>query len=144
MRDCGKPAVCHNGMFDVAYVLAAFASGPAGLPATWTEYRRLVATWFPGGLYDTKLLAKKLPATVLPGGTMLGDVYSCLTEEGTASPPNPLACHSQVCAVRLVLACSMTIAKGGDSGPCVALHLICQVANQGLQRKQCLRQRRLR
>jgi hypothetical protein len=46
LRDSGKPAVGHNVRFDVAYVLAAFVQNP--LPKTWSGFKQLVGTWFPG------------------------------------------------------------------------------------------------
>jgi hypothetical protein len=59
IRDSCKPAVGHNVRFDLAFSLAAFVQSP--LPKTWSGYRKLVATWFPGGVYDTKYLAHCLP-----------------------------------------------------------------------------------
>lgn len=47
MRASGKPAVGHNPLFDICYSLAAFAV--ERLPAGWEEFKRLAATWFPGG-----------------------------------------------------------------------------------------------
>jgi hypothetical protein len=61
LRDSGKPAVGHNIRFDLAYSLAAFVQTP--LPKTWAGYKKLVAQWLPGGVYDTKYLAHCLPAS---------------------------------------------------------------------------------
>jgi hypothetical protein len=60
------------------YLLGAMGHG-LPLPSSWTDFRQLVSQWFPGGVYDTKLLSRELPAAVLPLGTGLGDVYSALT-----------------------------------------------------------------
>ncbi len=40
IRACGRPAVGHNCMFDVSYVLAACVE--PRLPATWPQYKKLV------------------------------------------------------------------------------------------------------
>jgi hypothetical protein len=47
LRAARKPVVAHNSRFDVAFSLAAFVATP--LPRTWGAYKRLVASWFPGG-----------------------------------------------------------------------------------------------
>jgi poly(A)-specific ribonuclease len=57
LRDSQKPAVGHNLGFDLAYSLHSFVKP---LPASWLEYKQLIAMWFPGGVYDTKYLASKL------------------------------------------------------------------------------------
>lgn len=59
MRRSGKPAVGHNCMFDVAYGLYSFAD--AYLPSMWRDYKKMVNAWHPGGVYDTKYIAKRLP-----------------------------------------------------------------------------------
>ncbi len=58
MRQSGKPAVGHNPAMDLAYSLHAFAGQ---LPAGWPEFKDFAASWFPGGVYDTKRLAAQLP-----------------------------------------------------------------------------------
>lgn len=73
LRECGKPAVGHNVRYDLAFCLAAFVQRP--LPKTWREFKRLVGAWFPGGVYDTKHLARVLAA----GGT----------EDDEAGPAGP-------------------------------------------------------
>jgi hypothetical protein len=47
LRESKKPAVGHNVRFDVAYVLAGFVQNP--LPKTWSGFKQLVGSWFPGG-----------------------------------------------------------------------------------------------
>eukprot|EP00878_Enallax_costatus_P043500 GHUV01051504.1.p1 GENE.GHUV01051504.1~~GHUV01051504.1.p1 ORF type:complete len:320 (+),score=110.06 GHUV01051504.1:1070-2029(+) len=59
MRRSGKPAVGHNCMFDIAYGLYSFAD--AYLPSTWRDYKKMVNAWHPGGVFDTKYIAKRLP-----------------------------------------------------------------------------------
>ena len=77
MRECGKPAIGHNFSFDVAYSVHSFVSP---LPPTWEEYRELVQWQFPGGIFDTKLIAKKLfENSSEPIDTALGSLYSMLT-----------------------------------------------------------------
>ncbi|KAG1655504.1 hypothetical protein FOA52_008523 [Chlamydomonas sp. UWO 241] len=79
MRKSNKPAVGHNCMMDFSYVLAACVEPK--LPPTWPEYKAMVANWFPGGIYDTKYLSKRLPE-VFEGATALGDVYKAVTQDG--------------------------------------------------------------
>lgn len=57
MRDCNKPAVGHNLSFDLTFSLAAFAQQ---LPQGWVAFKQLVQHWFPGGVWDTKHLAREL------------------------------------------------------------------------------------
>ncbi|KAK9866018.1 hypothetical protein WJX84_007566 [Apatococcus fuscideae] len=76
MRDSGKPGVGHNCIFDVAYVLESFAQP---LPESWTAFKLLVQKWFPGGLYDTKHLARELLG-IFEGRNHLGDLFGQLTE----------------------------------------------------------------
>lgn len=45
MRDSGKPAVVHNGMFDLHYSLQSFAGY---LPRRWGEFKAMAMDWFPG------------------------------------------------------------------------------------------------
>ena len=78
MRASGKPAVGHNCNFDVAYLLAIVEKS---LPRQWEDYKLLVKDWFPGGIYDTKHIARQVPE-VFKGWTGLGDCFKYLTEEG--------------------------------------------------------------
>lgn len=106
MRISGKPAVGHNYSFDVAYSLHSFVSP---LPSSWEEYRKLVQWQFPGGIFDTKLIAKKLfencPEQI---DTSLGSLYNLLTvgdflseesrlitEAANVSPRQDLVLHAQ-------------------------------------------------
>ncbi|KAF8069569.1 psi1 [Scenedesmus sp. PABB004] len=89
MRRSGKPAVVHNGLFDVAYSLYSFAD--AYLPATWRDYKAMIRAWFPGGIYDTKYLAKQLPEVFAdPRDTALADVYAALVERRGGPGAAPL------------------------------------------------------
>jgi poly(A)-specific ribonuclease len=54
IRAAGKPAVGHNCLFDLVYVLTQFVDHNE----TWPEFQAAMGKWFPGGLYDTKHLAK--------------------------------------------------------------------------------------
>jgi poly(A)-specific ribonuclease len=58
MRESGKPAVGHNCNFDVAYLMAIVEKK---LPQKWEDYKALVQHWFPGGVYDTKHIARGIP-----------------------------------------------------------------------------------
>lgn len=77
LRKCGKPAIGHNLSFDVAYSIHSFVSP---LPPSWEEFRQLVQWQFPGGIFDTKLIAKTLFSnSVEPIETGLGSLYTLLT-----------------------------------------------------------------
>jgi poly(A)-specific ribonuclease len=43
VAQCGKPAVGHNPLFDVSYVLAQFVDQQ--LPLSWQDFRALAARW---------------------------------------------------------------------------------------------------
>ena len=60
MRRSSKPVVGHNLAFDLAYTLQSFVSP---LPSTWEEYQHRVRRWFPGGVYDTKHIARQMEHT---------------------------------------------------------------------------------
>ena len=47
MRECGRPAVGHNALLDLAYTLESFA---APLPDSWSSFKRLAQHWFPGAV----------------------------------------------------------------------------------------------
>lgn len=77
MRNCGKPAIGHNLAFDVAFSIHSFVTP---LPPSWEEFRQLVQWQFPGGIFDTKLVATKLFADSLePIETSLETLYTLLT-----------------------------------------------------------------
>lgn len=79
LRESKKPAVGHNLSFDVAYSLHCFVSP---LPPSWEEYRRLVQWQFPGGLFDTKHIAKTLfEESPEPIETSLDILFKLLTVE---------------------------------------------------------------
>lgn len=106
MRISGKPAVGHNYSFDVAYSLHSFVSP---LPSSWEEYRKLVQWQFPGGIFDTKLIAKKLFENCQTQiDTSLGMLYNLLTvgdflsdesrqvaEAASVSPRQDLVLHAR-------------------------------------------------
>lgn len=79
MRDCGRPAVGHNCMFDLAYAVAQFGEGR--LPATWEAFKDRASSWFRGGVYDTKHVCRQLPA-LLGDETSLGTMYKALVPQG--------------------------------------------------------------
>jgi poly(A)-specific ribonuclease len=56
--------VGHNCLFDVSYGLYGFAD--AYLPTTWRDFKKMVRSWHPGGIWDTKYLARQLPEVGLP------------------------------------------------------------------------------
>ncbi|GFR48725.1 hypothetical protein Agub_g10682 [Astrephomene gubernaculifera] len=91
MRDCGRPAVGHNCMFDVAYGVAQFGEGR--LPATWQGFKSATASWFRGGLYDTKHICRQLPE-LLGSDTMLGTMFRALVPQ----PPEAIPAASSVSA----------------------------------------------
>lgn len=76
MRDSGKPAVAHNLRFDLAFSLQQFAEP---LPKTWEQFKRLVPKWFPGGVFDTKHVARQLPGLMLTD-TTLGGLHDSLVQ----------------------------------------------------------------
>ena len=75
---CGKPVVGHNMRLDLAYTWHQFI-GP--LPWTWEEYREEVVRAFPGGIFDTKHIARSMPR-VFEEGTSLGTVYKRMKGRG--------------------------------------------------------------
>ncbi|KAF5829284.1 ribonuclease H-like domain-containing protein [Dunaliella salina] len=81
MRDCRRPAVGHNCLFDIMFMMAAFVD--PRLPRHWDDAKKLVAAWFPGGIYDTKHLASLLPDEMLLHETSLGQLFSNLTRKDT-------------------------------------------------------------
>jgi len=80
IRDSCKPAVGHNIRFDLAFAMAAFVQNP--LPKSWSGFKQLVGVWFPGGVYDTKYLARCLSCsngtTPLLPNTGLGSLFELL------------------------------------------------------------------
>lgn len=58
IKNVKKPVIGHNLALDLAYSVHSFIQP---LPPTWPEYKKMVSTWFPGGIYDTKYLASLLP-----------------------------------------------------------------------------------
>mmetsp|Transcript_34152 Transcript_34152/g.86030 ORF Transcript_34152/g.86030 Transcript_34152/m.86030 type:complete len:478 (-) Transcript_34152:78-1511(-) len=74
VRDGGKPVVFHNAVLDVPFLLERLV---APLPARYAEYKELVRTWFPGGLYDTKYIANCLSG-ISVGVTSLGPLHEAL------------------------------------------------------------------
>eukprot|EP00897_Mesotaenium_endlicherianum_P003570 jgi/Mesen1/3240/ME000187S02405 len=92
---CGKPVVGHNMVLDLAYMFQQFV---APLPPTFEEFRRQLRALLPGGVVDTKYLAKQLPG-VFGGGSSLETVYSTVTrpqlhdageDGGSSSSPRPI------------------------------------------------------
>jgi poly(A)-specific ribonuclease len=79
--------VGHNCLFDVSYGLYGFAD--SYLPSTWRDFKKMARSWHPGGIWDTKYIARQLPEVrlqhdvaawlfcVLVGGVCL------LTERGS-------------------------------------------------------------
>eukprot|EP00775_Hariotina_reticulata_P003494 gene3494-3763_t len=70
--------------------MAAFVQNP--LPKTWSGFKQLVGFWFPGGVFDTKYLARRLACSngtspLLPD-TGLGSLFELLTwqEDDLAQP----------------------------------------------------------
>lgn len=76
MAASGKPAVGHNCLFDLLYVIDSFVRplSDKEAPSGWAQFGELVLSQaFTGGVYDTKLLARRLPG-VFTGGTSLAEV----------------------------------------------------------------------
>jgi poly(A)-specific ribonuclease len=73
MRECSKPAVGHNLAFDIAYSIHSFVSP---LPSSWEDFREIARRQFPGGIFDTKLVAQKLLSADDPNlDTSLAPLY---------------------------------------------------------------------
>ena len=73
----------HNGASDLAHVIASFGEG-SPLPQSFAGFAEAVSRWFPGGVFDTKVLAS---AAFLAGGpfgsaTALRDLYEGLVVGG--------------------------------------------------------------
>lgn len=73
LRDSNKPAVGHNISFDVAFILQSFIGE---LPKGWGEYKELVQSWFPGGIYDTKWMAENIISTIPNLESSLSTLYA--------------------------------------------------------------------
>ena len=54
VTESGKPVVFHNGFLDLAFCFQAFESE---LPENLSEFKQRVQKLFPGGLFDTRLIA---------------------------------------------------------------------------------------
>ncbi|KAG1667789.1 hypothetical protein FOA52_010826 [Chlamydomonas sp. UWO 241] len=86
MGSCGRPAVLHNALTDLAYTFQCFV-GP--LPNSWADFKAVVAEWFPSGVYDTKVLAAQLAADaglpqLLSECASLGALFERLSPGGAA------------------------------------------------------------
>jgi len=82
LRDSGKPAVGHNLSLDLAFMLHSFVQP---LPPTWPEYKQLVQRQFPGGVYDTKLIASSTLDDY--PDTSLGNLYAALQQRSAGGGP---------------------------------------------------------
>ncbi|GIL60258.1 hypothetical protein Vafri_14886 [Volvox africanus] len=78
IRECGRPGVGHNCLFDVAYSIAQFGEGQ--LPRTWDGFKHVTAHWFRGGLFDTKHICRQLP-DLLGSETSLATMFSSLVPQ---------------------------------------------------------------
>ena len=77
LRDSRVPLIGHNMGLDLLFLTSQFI---APLPPTWPAFCALMREWLPGGVYDTKLIARGLPFEVFQGDTALGTVYTALGE----------------------------------------------------------------
>uniref|UniRef100_A0A383V5Q0 Uncharacterized protein n=1 Tax=Tetradesmus obliquus TaxID=3088 RepID=A0A383V5Q0_TETOB len=111
MRRSNKPAVGHNCLFDVSYGLYGFAD--AFLPATWRDFKKMARSWHPGGLWDTKHLARQLPE-VFMGSTALAEVYSTLVEDGQAGDTQALLAAASAAAGTTITLPRISHAAGCD------------------------------
>lgn len=84
LRASGKPVVGHNLSFDLAYSMHSFIKP---LPETWQEYKELLGIWFPGGIYDTKYIARQLDPEVFPDNSLgpLYDTLKAMSTDGTTT-----------------------------------------------------------
>ncbi|WIA30112.1 hypothetical protein OEZ86_000207 [Tetradesmus obliquus] len=111
MRRSNKPAVGHNCLFDVSYGLYGFAD--AFLPATWRDFKKMARSWHPGGLWDTKHLARQLPE-VFMRNTALAEVYSTLVEDGQAGDTQALLAAASAAAGTTITLPRISHAAGCD------------------------------
>ena len=54
LTGCGKPVVFHNGFLDLMFCYQAFENE---LPLTILEFKKSLKSLFPGGVFDTRLIA---------------------------------------------------------------------------------------
>lgn len=76
-----KPLVLHNGMLDLLFCFQAFE---ADLPAEIDSFKRSVRELFPGGIYDTRLIALE-SGTVPSGGAALETLIDVLKSDTAAA-----------------------------------------------------------
>lgn len=90
LRDSGLPCAVHNGAGDLAHVVASFGEGPAALlpppkgGSSLAGFCAAVARWFPGGVFDTKVLASRafLRGDPFGNATALRNLYEGLVVTG--------------------------------------------------------------
>ncbi|KAF6265217.1 hypothetical protein COO60DRAFT_1035218 [Scenedesmus sp. NREL 46B-D3] len=111
MRRSNKPAVGHNCLFDVSYGLYGFAD--SFLPSTWRDFKKMARSWHPGGIWDTKYIARQLPE-VFQGSTSLAEVYSALVEDGHAGDTQALLAAASAAAGCPVTLPNISHAPGFD------------------------------
>jgi len=77
----GWPLILQRDNALLARLLAIFypsAPGQIARAACRDDAKKLIAAWFPGGIYDTKHLATLLPEEMQLHETSLGQLYSNL------------------------------------------------------------------
>ena len=72
----GKPVVLHNGMLDLVFCYNAFE---ADLPDTLPEFKKSLQQLFPGGIFDTRLIA--IESGIASAGAALETLAEMLKEE---------------------------------------------------------------
>ncbi|KAK9793743.1 hypothetical protein WJX73_008348 [Symbiochloris irregularis] len=82
IKESCKPAVVHNGIYDLAFLLH-HCGHP--LPKHWHEFKGMAQYWFPGGMWDTKVILRSFKhlqhrdTSAFPR-TQLFHVYKCITQ----------------------------------------------------------------
>ncbi|GAQ84865.1 Poly(A)-specific exoribonuclease PARN [Klebsormidium nitens] len=79
-----KPLVGHNMLLDLAYIVHLFVQP---LPPAFADFRDLVASFFSGGIFDTKHLALQVPDAFPPfAGTALEAVFAAFRSKVQRGP----------------------------------------------------------
>lgn len=81
IKECGKPLIGHNMIYDIGFMFRQFISGTGNLPDTFPEFIRAWKEHFKQAVYDSKVFGN-FCGTGLIGKTDLHTVYtSCMKEK---------------------------------------------------------------
>lgn len=119
LATCRKPVMGHNMLLDLAYMYHRFVGA---LPPNVEGFREKLLQLLPGGVVDTKHLAKQLP-NMFPGGTSLGDVFATATRGTCPGPGNGGAGASGGLESSQAGGAPAATAEGGASGGAEAMNL---------------------